>query len=142
MQLFTNNAGSVLDGAITSTTTSITLASGTGNKFPSPAGGDYFLATLYLRVDGLELNHEIVKCTARSSDVLTITRAQESTTARDFASGTPVELRVTAATMGESKAIPDWNATSGSAVILNKPTSLAAFTDYVDPVGISIVFGS
>ena len=41
-------------------------------------------------------NLEIVKVTARSTDVLTANRAQESTTARAFSSGDRTELRVTA----------------------------------------------
>lgn len=43
-----------------------------------------------------EVNHEIVKCTARAGDVLTVVRAQEGTTARAFSVDDPVELRLTA----------------------------------------------
>ena len=43
-----------------------------------------------------EINHEIVKCTARAGDVLTVVRAQEGTTARAFNPDDPVELRLTA----------------------------------------------
>jgi hypothetical protein len=45
---------------------------------------------------------EIVKCTARSTDVLTVVRGQESTTARAFSTGDRIELRVTAAGITES----------------------------------------
>lgn len=97
MQLFTNNADSELNGAIDTIATSITLKTGGGAKFPAPTGGDYFLLTLFQKAGGIESNHEILKCTARSGDVLTVVRAQESTTARAFASADPVELRLTAA---------------------------------------------
>lgn len=98
MQLFSNNADSALDGAITSATTDITLQAGDGAKFPTPGAGDYFLVTLFQKLGTTELNHEIVRCTARTGDVLTVVRAQEGTTAKEFNSGDAVELRMTAGT--------------------------------------------
>ncbi len=95
MQLFANNADSELDGAITSVSTSITLKTGGGAKFPTPTGGDFFLVTLFQKVGITELNHEIVKCTARSGDVLTVVRAQEGTTGFAFSNADLVELRFT-----------------------------------------------
>ena len=89
---FSNNGHSTLAASITTSDTSITVASGHGARFPSLSSGEYFYATL---IDSSN-NLEIVKCTARSSDVLTVTRAQESTTARAFAIGDRIELRVTA----------------------------------------------
>lgn len=98
-QLFANNAASELASAVTSGAVSLTLKTGDGAKFPSPSGGDFFLVTMCEKVGQTEVNHEIVKCTARSGDVLTVTRAQEGTTARAFSADTPVELRLTAATL-------------------------------------------
>lgn len=89
---FSNNGHSTLASSITSSDTSITVASGHGARFPSLGAGDYFYATL---IDASN-NLEIVKCTARSSDVLTVARGQESTTARAYAIGDRIELRVTA----------------------------------------------
>lgn len=91
--LFTNNASSTLASSITNVQTSITVAAGQGARFPSPSGTNVFYATL---VD-VSNNIEIVKCTSRSTDTLTIVRAQEGTTARAYASGSVIELRVTAA---------------------------------------------
>lgn len=99
MQLFTNNADSVLNGAIDTTTTSITVKAGEGAKFPSPTGGDYFLVTLFQKVGATEVNHEIVKCTSRATDVLTVVRAQEGTVAKSFGNADPIELRATAGTL-------------------------------------------
>ncbi|WP_025915797.1 hypothetical protein [Herminiimonas sp. CN] len=96
MQLFTNNADSELNGAIDAAALSITLKTGTGAKFPTPTVGDYFLVTLYQKVGAAEINHEIVKCTARAGDVLTVVRAQEGTTAMAFSNADPIELRMTA----------------------------------------------
>ena len=89
---FSNNAISTLASGINNSATSITVASGDGAKFPSLTGSEYFRATL---IDASN-NLEIVKVTARSSDVLTVTRAQESSTARAFATGDRIELRITA----------------------------------------------
>ncbi len=93
-QIWTNNAATTLASAVTTNSqTSLTLASGKGALFPSPSSPDYFMVTLD---DGT--NVEIVKCTARSTDTLTVVRAQEGTTAQSsFAIGTKAELRVTAA---------------------------------------------
>lgn len=98
-QLFANNAASELASAVTSGAVSLTLKTGDGAKFPTPSGGDFFLVTLYQKVGQDEINHEIVKCTARAGDVLTVVRAQEGTTARAFSVDDPVELRLTAGSM-------------------------------------------
>ena len=71
---FSNNGHSTLASSITSSGTSITVASGHGARFPSLSSGEYFYATL---IDASN-NLEIVKCTARSSDVLTVTRAKKA----------------------------------------------------------------
>ena len=90
----TNNAFGTLASGINSSATSITLTSGQGARFPTLAAGDYFYATLIDTSNNLE----IVKCTARSTDVLTVTRAQESTTARSYSTGDRIEIRLTAQT--------------------------------------------
>lgn len=97
MQLFANNADSSLDGAISADSAAITVKAGEGTKFPAPINGDYFMATLFQKVGTAELNYEIVKCTARAGDVLTVVRAQEGTTAKAFNDSDKFELRVTAA---------------------------------------------
>lgn len=98
-QLFANNAASELASAVASGAVSLSLKTGDGAKFPTPTWGDFFLVTLYQKVGQDEVNHEIVKCTSRVGDVLTMERAQEGTTARSFATGDPVELRLTAGSM-------------------------------------------
>lgn len=79
LQLFTNNANSTMSGSLASAATTLTLFAGGGAKFPTPTAGDYFLLTLYEHdVSNNEENIEIVKCTARTSDTLTIVRNFES----------------------------------------------------------------
>jgi len=91
--LFSNNATTTLSADITSVATSFTVTSGAA--FPAATtGGDYFYATL---VDTSN-NIEIIKVTNRATNIFTIVRAQEGTTARAFTSAaSKVELRPTAA---------------------------------------------
>jgi hypothetical protein len=87
-----NNAISRLAGNITNTDTSIALEPGTGALFPSIGAGDWFPVTIVNATNDVE----VVLCTARSGDVLTVTRAQENTSARAFNAGDRIELRMTA----------------------------------------------
>lgn len=95
--LFTNNASASLASAITSGSTTITLASGQGALFPAIAGSNFFMATL---VDTSN-NIEIIRATARTGDTLTVTRAQDGTSARAFAAGDKLELRIVNAGLQE-----------------------------------------
>jgi hypothetical protein len=97
MQLFSNNASSVLQAGVASNGTSIQLSPGDGARFPNPQGGDFFLATLFQRVGMTEQNWEVVLITARSGDVLTIgTRGLEGTMPFSYNAGDFIELRYTA----------------------------------------------
>ncbi len=94
----TNNATGVLASNIASGATSLTLQTGQGARFPTITsgffgGGNYFWATL---VDASN-NIEIVKCTAHASasDTFTVTRAQQSTTAKAYVAGDRFEMRIT-----------------------------------------------
>lgn len=96
-QLFANNAVGSLSAGITSMATTLTLNAGQGALFPAITGTDWFSVTL-TQATGIEESWEIVKCTARSGDVLTVTRAQEGTPALAWPTG-KVELRLTAKTL-------------------------------------------
>lgn len=93
--LFSNNASAALASSITTSSTTITVTTSAGSQFPAISGGNFFYATLTDSSNNLE----IVKVTARVSDVLTVVRAQEGTTARAYAAADKIELRVTAAVM-------------------------------------------
>ena len=80
-----NDAVSTLAADITDIATSLSVAAGDGAKFPQP--GDGFHITI---------DNEILKCTARTDDALTVTRAQEGTTAAAHGAGTAVRLNITA----------------------------------------------
>lgn len=86
-----NNASGTLASSITAGATSFDLSADDGANFPTLSGGNWF----YITVQDTDGNYEIMKATARSSDTLTVTRAQESTAAAAFPAGSLVELRVT-----------------------------------------------
>lgn len=89
---FKNNAVGYLSAAISSSDSSATLTTGGGASFPTLSAGEYFYATI-TATSGV---YEIVKVTSRSTDAISITRAQEGTTAIAFPQGSIVELRITA----------------------------------------------
>jgi len=90
-----NNAYSMLAAGITDSDVSLTLTPGTGSRFPILLPGDYFYVTMVNPAN----QTEIIKCTARSGDILTVQRGQESTVAREFNVGDRIEMRVTAQTL-------------------------------------------
>lgn len=90
--VWSNNASSLLASGITSSSATATVTAGEGTLFPSISAGQYAVATL----EDTSGNIEIVYVTARTTDTMTIARAQEGTTAQSFASGSRFELRVTA----------------------------------------------
>lgn len=94
-QLFTNNAAAVLASSANSSVTTLTLATGQGALFPTPSGGDFFLATL--TQPGTETSWEIVRVLGRSGDVLTsVDRGMEGTSAVSWSAGSKLEIRLTA----------------------------------------------
>lgn len=90
--VWTNDASSLLASAITSSSTTVTVTAGEGALFPTIAAGQYAVGTL----EDTSGNIEVVYITGRTSDTMTITRAQENTSPLSFSSGSRFELRVTA----------------------------------------------
>lgn len=110
---WSNNASGALASSISSSATTIVLASGQGVEFPTPGGGNYFYATL----TDTSNNLEIVKVTARTVDTLTVVRGQDNTTARAYTAGDLLELRPTAAALTEMQEYtPSGNITAGTIV--------------------------
>jgi hypothetical protein len=76
--------------------TSLTVATGDGAKFPTPP----FNATIWpTGSQPTSANAEIVRVTALATDTLTITRAQESTSARAILAGDQIAATITAKTI-------------------------------------------
>ena len=97
--LFANNAGSTLSGAITNVSTTLSVASGAGALFPNPTAGQYFVLTLVDAATGLL--REIMWCTSRTGDVLTVTRGQEGTVAQAWNPGDLVQCLITAGMLAQ-----------------------------------------
>lgn len=93
--LFKNNVTATIAASISSSTTTIVVSSGQGSRFPTVPVGSYFYATLYDAGN----NIEIIKCTARSTDTLTVVRGQDNTSSRAYAAGDSIAMRVVAAAM-------------------------------------------
>jgi hypothetical protein len=97
--LLKNNASSLLALPVLTGDLMITVTLADAVLFPQPAGAsEYFLVTLEDRRVVPNLR-EIVKCTARSDNVLTVERAQEGTFATAFFTGAVVSHRLTAGTV-------------------------------------------
>lgn len=95
-QLFSNGASATLAVSIIDTDVSVQVQAGYGVLFPSPTGGNWFALTL----EDNNANVEVMHCTARTGDLLTVTRAQEGTSALAFTNTvTRCELRDTKGTL-------------------------------------------
>ncbi len=99
---------------ISATDLSLTVTAGEGNNFPTPGVTGSVLLTLHNTATS---KSEIVECTARAGDQLTIKRAANDTTALAFKTGDPVILRLTTGTRTDSFYDAACNPLSGPAAI-------------------------
>ena len=80
-----NFARAILASGIDEVATTVTLSSGQGSLFPQPATEGPFNIVIYAfslyTYPAQDSDVEIVRCIARTGDVLTVTRAQEGTVA-------------------------------------------------------------
>ena len=90
LNLFTNNAATTLASGISSSDTSLTVATSTGSLFPTISGSQYFYCTLTNTGGTIE----IVKVTARSGDTMTVVRGQDGTSAVAWNAADKFELRL------------------------------------------------
>jgi len=133
IELFANNAQTTLAGAISNTSLTVTLSPGSGSLFPNPTAGQFFRMTFIPASTGIP--GEIVYCTARSGDVCTIQRGQESTTATAYSAGDAAANLPTAGAMANltqeqqiQQNLYNYAADTGTAnsyVVTLNPTSLA-----------------
>lgn len=96
--LFANFAKTTLANPVSNVDTSITLAAGTGALYPSPTGAEFF--ALVVTDAATKANHEVMYVTARSGDVLTVTRGEEGTSAGTWIVGDICLNAPTAGTIG------------------------------------------
>lgn len=122
--LFKNNATATLAASINNTTTTIVLSAGLGNSFPQPVGSSFFYGTLFDSVG----NYEIVKCTARVADSLTVVRAQDGTNPLEFLSGDGFAVRPIAAVFNNFPQLDANNTFSGNNTLSGNNTFSGANT--------------
>jgi hypothetical protein len=121
LELTSNFAKTVLASPINASATTITLFPGVGALFPNPSGGNYF--RILITDAATSSYNEIVFCTARSGDVLTITRAQEGTSARSWLAGDIIENVMTAGAFSELRSQGLYNNTAIGVLSLNAATT-------------------
>lgn len=134
--IFANNANSTLAGPISNVATTLNVQSGAGAEFPNPSGAQQFTVTLNDAATGLLT--EIMYCTSRATDTLTVVRAQEGTVAQSWLAGDLVANVCTAGTMAAmqqtsalqpsrtvtaSGALTMTTADNGGGVLLNRLSS-------------------
>ena len=85
-----NNVASQLVTNIGPSDTAVLVAAGQGARFPSPSGGQYFYVTAVHYATGAV---EVMKCTSRALDTLTVVRGQDGTTAISLVTGSVLEMR-------------------------------------------------
>ena len=95
--LFANNAQSTLAGNLSTSSTTLQVQSGAGALFPNPGANQAFTVSLIDAATGSIT--EILSCTARSGDSMTVVRAQEGTSAQNWSAGDYVVQNVTAGQM-------------------------------------------
>lgn len=129
---YANNAKTTLNGAHNSSTTTITVVD--GSVFPTLGAGDYF----YMTLEDVSLNNEIVKVTARSTNTLTVVRAQNGTTAKSFSTADKAEGRLVAAVLDDL-----FDLTANIKSWLADPTSAKLLAAMLDKTGTgSLVFAT
>lgn len=81
IELYSNNANTILAAGITSSATTLTVAPGSGAEFPSPVFGQSFFRITLTGASSPNTVEEICYVTLRSGDVFTVLRGREGTTA-------------------------------------------------------------
>lgn len=127
LQLFTNNAISLLQTSIGPTDMTIQVQPGLGAEYPQPVNpGEFFLVTL--ETLSSPLAREIIQITGRSGDVLTVgARGLEGTVPQAWtADQTLVDHRITAETIRQAFLQPVYTPTGGSGGIITPGTIVPA----------------
>lgn len=138
LQLFSNNAISLLQVSISTTDMSITLQPGQGDLFPTPQlTGEFFLITLEDIAN--PTIREIIKIASRVGDTLIVAssgRGWEQTDALNWAANdTLVDHRITAETIRQAFLQPTPTAVSSDLEILDEGNSLTSQANSLNFVG-------
>lgn len=124
--VFANNAKSTVASPVAPSDTTVTLFAGTGSLFPSPSAGQAFPLSLLDQATATQ--REIMYCTSRTSDVLTVTRAREGTSAGTWSIGDFANCYITA---GVAQTFEQGSAPSGGPTS-SRPSSPVLYQPYFD----------
>ncbi len=114
--------------------TSLVVASGDGALFPTPP----FNATVWpAGLQPLASNAEIVRVTGISTDTLTITRAQESSSARSIIVGDQIAATITKKTITDLEVVPP-----GFEIGYDQITASVTVTGTSEASGTAVITGS
>lgn len=138
LQLFTNNAISLLNSSISPFDLELHVLPGTGSQYPQPSNaGEFFLVTL--ETTAAPFDREIVKVIGRSGDTLFIDpagRGQEGTVPQAWAAtDTLVDHRLTAETIRQAFLNPPQTSGGPSVAVANEGTVLTTAATKINFVG-------
>lgn len=140
MKLLANNFGSTtLAGPISNTATSLSVQSGAGALFPNPGAGQYFVVVLNDAATGLV--YEVLWCTARSGDTLTVIRAQENTSAQSWLAGDKVLGLMTAGQLETMAQVSDLQTQAGNYAVDAGTANAGVITLNPAPVSLASLTG-
>lgn len=120
-QLFVNNFSATVAQTFGAADTYLYLNNVAG--LPAITAGNHLLLTVFRRVGVQESDHEVVKVTAITGNMLTVVREVEGAAATLFNIGDPVEARVTAASLGAKADSADVATLVGNETLTNKRVS-------------------
>lgn len=138
---FTNNAITTLGSSISPTATTITVATGTGSKFPALAAGQFFTATLIASGSSTGTPNEIVRVTARVGDTMTVVRGQEGSTAQSWSVGDTFANFITAGFLNQIVDSTALQSQSGNYVVDSGTANAGVVTLVPAPVSLAALVG-
>lgn len=115
MLKFVNNWKTTLQAAVLAADGTLQVPSGAAALLVGLGAGDTYRLTLAeVNVDGAEVAWEIVTASANAGGLLTVTRGEEGTSARDWPAGTRIAQRLTAGSMPTAGGPPSWGTIGGT----------------------------
>jgi hypothetical protein len=106
-------ATSTLSANLSDSATTLTVKTGEGNRFPSPTGGKVLLTLT--NASGSKV--EIVSCTARTGDTLTIDRGVQGTAKQSFSTDDRIILKLSPGTRTSQFYDADGNTLTGDCTV-------------------------
>ena len=99
---FRNHAETTLASAFAASATELTVALGDGREFPTNLSDDN---PCYIALEDTNNNYEVLRCTARTADTITVERGRDGTTPRDWSAGDTVFMPPLAGALEEMQSL-------------------------------------